>query len=45
VNTFIVNQYGTVYEKDLGEDTETLAGEITIFNPDETWDVVTEVTN
>ena len=37
VMTFIVNQDGVVYEKDLGPETEKLAAGITEFNPDETW--------
>jgi hypothetical protein len=40
VMTFIVNQDGVVYEKDLGPETEKLAAGITEFNPDETWVVV-----
>jgi len=44
VMTFIVNQYGTVYEKDLGPDSAELADGISLFDPDETWDIVTEVT-
>jgi hypothetical protein len=37
VMTFIVNQGGVVYEKDLGEDTGKLAPAITEYNPDKTW--------
>lgn len=37
VITFIVNQSGKVYEKDLGKDTEKIAEEITEYNPDKTW--------
>jgi hypothetical protein len=37
VMTFIVNESGTVYEKDLGPDTTTLANEMTEYNPDSTW--------
>ena len=37
VNSFIVNQDGTVYEKDLGPDTTARAAAITEYNPDETW--------
>lgn len=44
IMTFVVNQYGTVYEKDLGPDTAELADAITVFNPDESWNIVTEVT-
>ena len=35
--TFIVNQDGVVYEKDLGQDTEKLASGMTEYNPDKTW--------
>ncbi|MCB1488934.1 MAG: DUF2950 domain-containing protein, partial [Bauldia sp.] len=45
INTFVVNQYGTVYQKDLGDETDRLAGEITLFDPDDTWSVVTEATH
>jgi DUF2950 family protein len=37
VMTFIVNQDGIVYEKDLGSDTSKIAAQITEFNPDNTW--------
>jgi hypothetical protein len=37
IKTFIVNHRGVVYEKDLGPSTETLAPQITRFNPDKTW--------
>jgi len=35
--TFIVNQHGIVYSKDLGPNTMTLARRMTVFNPDKTW--------
>jgi hypothetical protein len=35
--TFIVNQDGAVYEKNLGANTAALAGQIQAFNPDSTW--------
>ena len=38
VMTFIVNQDGVVYEKDLGTDTAKVAAAMTEFNPDNTWD-------
>ena len=38
IKTFIVNQDGVVYEKDLGPKTATLAQAITKFNPDSSWD-------
>jgi hypothetical protein len=37
VMTFIVNQHGQVYQKNLGEKTTELANAITEYNPDETW--------
>src|SRR6516164_1105857 len=37
VMTFLVNYDGTVYQKDLGRDTATLAEEMTAYNPDKTW--------
>ncbi|HYI97731.1 MAG TPA: DUF2950 family protein [Bryobacteraceae bacterium] len=35
--TFIVKQLGTVYQKNLGSDTDRLARAMTVFNPDSTW--------
>lgn len=37
IMTFMVNQDGVVYQKDLGPKTERLAREIDIFAPDSTW--------
>ncbi len=37
VMTFIVNQDGGVYEKDLGPDTGKLAAAMSEYNPDKTW--------
>jgi hypothetical protein len=37
IMTFIVNQDGVVYEKDLGPRTGTLAKAMTKYNPDKTW--------
>jgi Protein of unknown function (DUF2950) len=42
VMTFIVNQQGRVYEKDLGPQTAELAAAITEYDPDLTWKVVQE---
>jgi len=42
VMTFIVNQDGTVYDKDLGRRTDSIARAMTIFDPDESWFVVNE---
>jgi hypothetical protein len=41
VKTFLVNNDGNVYQKDLGPDTATIAAGIKTFNPDKTW-VITE---
>jgi len=35
--TFIVNQDGLVWQKDLGDETATAAAAIDKFNPDSTW--------
>ena len=40
IMTFIVNQDGIVYQRDLGEDTTDLAAQITAFNPDDAWEPV-----
>jgi hypothetical protein len=37
VMTFIVNHDGTVYQKNLGRTTETVANRMTRFNPDASW--------
>ena len=37
IMSFIVNQDGIVYEKDLGENTAAIASRMTIFNPDPSW--------
>ncbi len=42
VMTFLVNQDGTVYEKDLGKKTEGLAKGMKEFNPDATWQKTNE---
>jgi hypothetical protein len=41
VMSFIVNQDGIVYERDLGPQTAKLASAMKQFNPDETWKRVT----
>jgi len=35
--TFMVNQEGVIYEKDLGENTAVLAFQISLFDPDPSW--------
>ena len=37
IMTFIVNQEGVIFEKDLGEDTAAEAAAIATFDPDSTW--------
>jgi DUF2950 family protein len=37
VMTFIVNQDGVVYERNLGRDTAALARRMTVFDPDPSW--------
>jgi hypothetical protein len=42
VMTFIVNHAGTVYQKDLGEDTAARVKSMTSFDPDKAWTKVEE---
>jgi hypothetical protein len=37
VMTFIVNQDGKIYQKDLGPQTGQIASMMTVFNPDDGW--------
>jgi len=37
VMTFVVNQEGRVFQKDLGPKTAKIAGKMTAYDPDETW--------
>jgi hypothetical protein len=37
VMTFVVNQQGKVYEKNLGPDTTKIAQKMKLYNPDKTW--------
>lgn len=37
VMSFMVNQAGLVYQKDLGKDTARKARQIAIFDPDGSW--------
>ena len=37
VVSFMVNQDGVVYQKDLGQNTAALVAEITEFDPDPSW--------
>ena len=40
VMTFVVNQDGRVYQKDLGKETKKVAEAMTLYDPDETWQQV-----
>jgi hypothetical protein len=40
VQTFIVNQDGIVFQKDLGEDTATAVEAIQSFDPDSSWTAI-----
>ena len=37
IMTFVINQDGTLYQKDLGRDTAKLAEELSQYDPDKTW--------
>jgi hypothetical protein len=37
IQTFLVNQDGVIFEKDLGKSTDQAASAITSFDPDKTW--------
>lgn len=39
VMTFIVGKDGVIFQKDLGPDTTHVAGAITAFDPDKTWEI------
>ena len=43
IMTFIVNQEGVIYERDLGERTAAMAAAMTRFDPDASWQKYTEV--
>ena len=44
VMTFIVNQDGQIYQKDLGPDTDQIASEMAAYDPDATWQPVNKAT-
>lgn len=44
VMTFIVNQDGTVFQKDLGAATAKLAARMSAYNPDKSWQKVSDTT-
>jgi hypothetical protein len=39
IMTFLVRDDGVVYERDLGEETERLASQMTTFDPGEGWTI------
>ncbi|MCU0564931.1 MAG: DUF2950 domain-containing protein [Desulfobacterales bacterium] len=43
IKTFVVNQRDLVFEKDLGTDTEKIAGALTQYDPDGSWDPVEDL--
>jgi hypothetical protein len=45
VMTFVVNQDGQIYQKDLGPQTEQIASEMAEYNPDSTWEPATQTDN
>jgi hypothetical protein len=42
IMTFMINQNGVVFQKDLGKNTDELAAKVTEFNPDKSWQAVVE---
>ena len=40
VMTFLVNQNGVIYQKDLGDNTADIAEHMSSYDPDKTWRVV-----
>jgi hypothetical protein len=40
VMTFIVNQWGNVYQKDMGQDTAKIAGAMKEYNTDKSWTLI-----
>lgn len=42
IKTFVINQNGSLYEKDLGESTEKEAASISEFNPDSSWTLLAD---
>jgi hypothetical protein len=42
ITTFIINQNGILYEKDLGQNSTEQAVAVTEFNPDKSWTMVAE---
>jgi len=44
VMTFIVNQDGQIYQKDLGPNTDQIGSEMVAYNPDATWQPVNKAT-
>jgi len=43
IMTFVVNQEGIIFEKNLGKNTRRIAEDITVYNPDKNWKKVREL--
>jgi hypothetical protein len=41
--TFVVNQEGIIFEKNLGKNTRRIADAITVYNPDRSWNKVKDL--
>lgn len=39
VMTFLVSHHGVVYDRNLGRRTQTIAGSMTVFDPDDRWSI------
>ena len=42
IMTFIINQQGVLYQKDLGENTAEIIKSLTEYNPDDSWQAVSD---
>jgi len=42
IMTFIINQQGKIYEKDLGPDTDSAVGKMKAYDPDPSWKLTTD---
>ena len=43
IMTFVVNQEGIIFEKNLGKNTRSIAEAITVYNPDKSWKKVKDL--
>jgi len=42
ITSFMINQKGVVYQKDMGDDTDAQARKIDSFDPDASWQAIDE---